>query len=642
MAEQLEQRLGARRDFTIVLDEQDSQPRRRRGGETVDGVGRVDGWHRVGRARQVEPHRRARAHFAVDRREPPGALAEREYLRQPEARAHPLRLRREKRLERAREHLGRHAEAGILDRDLHEVARQRKAVLAAERDVVRADLEAPALRHRVAGVDREIDHRELELRDVDAHGPQVELRVDGERRFRAERRLQQLAARREPVRDVDRLAAQRLLARDAQQLARERLAVLQRALDRGELGVQMLNAAPPRDLHVARDDHQQVVEIVRDAADQVAERLHLARLPVRRFDRAPHRRLRLPALPGLLLRAQPLERQPDHAPQRGGRREHRDEQHAQVLVPRMTDRRRAVRARYEHGIAADLPVRDDLAVAVALHAHDARVLIALRAAERVRAVGLRCGVVRRAARRGRIRREHGAVGARERHRHRRVGAAEQIAIERVEIRRLQRDRHHPRERAVAMAPRDARIEHGPRIRRLQRPRHHARDVLDHLAVADADEIVALRDRRIRRRVIEAVREQHPARAEDRHRGDLRIAAADRVERIMDVGLGIAHRGIVEILHEIDDPRVERLRQIEYFQRMLLGDAHGAHRHVARGGLARAHVVVSHHRDVYARQHDRGDEHHDERHAPHREIVLRRAGRERSIVLPIVVVGRCRA
>ena len=210
------------------------------------------------------------------------------------------------------------------------------------------------------------------------------------------------------------------------------------ALDRAEFLVEMLDPAPPRDLHVARDDHQQVVEVVRDAADEIAERLHLARLPVRRFDRAPHRCFGLPAVPRLLFRLQPLERQPDHGPQRNRRREHRDEQHAQVFVPFMPDRRRAVRARHVDGVAADLAIRDDLAArAVVAHAHDAGARIVARVAERDGAIGVR------ECRRRRIRRDHRAVRARERHRHRRARSAEQVAVERVEIRRLQRDRHHP-------------------------------------------------------------------------------------------------------------------------------------------------------------------------------------------------------
>ncbi len=74
-------------------------------------------------------------------------------------------------------------------------------------------------------------------------------------------------------------------------------------------------------------------------------------------------------------------------------------------------------------------------------------------------------------------------------------AAEQFAVERVEIARAQRDRHDAGKRAVGRAPFHAGVEH---LLAGDVPRHHLRYVFEVAALAKADEIVALADRHHRR------------------------------------------------------------------------------------------------------------------------------------------------
>ncbi|CAM2138225.1 hypothetical protein PT2222_100181 [Paraburkholderia tropica] len=628
MAHHLQQRFGARRDFVVVFDQQHAQAVRRR--DAVLARRRFVRDRRRGRgARQIQMHRRARADRAVDRGQSARALAEREHLRQPEPRAHALRLGRIERLERAREHVGRHADARILQRNVHEFAVERKALAGPERDIARAHREAAAVGHGVARVDGEIDEREFEFGDVDVHGPHAFVDIDDERDLRAQRRAQQFAARGQPASGVDRLVAQRLLARHAEQLARERLAALERALDRREFAFERGRAAPPRDLHVGGDDHQQIVEVVRDAADEIAERFHLARLPVGRFDRAPHRRFGLPALPRFLFGGEAAQRQPDHAPERDRRREHRDDQHAQVPVPRGPDRRAAVRAGDINRIRADTSIREDHLVVEQLraHVHDARVLAAgecrgeRRARRNARTAGARLSRGRR-----RLERENRAVAAHEAERHRRV-RAQQFAIEGAEVGGPQRDRNETVELALRVVARHARVEHDFAAHLAL---HHARDVIDHAARADAHEVVAREDRDGRRRRVAAAREQVAVAAEDRHGRHLRIAAADRVELLVNLRFVQADAFVVEILHAVHDARVERVVHVEHLERVLLGHAHGAQRDVGGVGFARAQVVPRHRGHVDARQHDGRHEQRNQRAAADREVVAGR-GRKRRFI-----------
>ena len=53
----------------------------------------------------------------------------------------------------------------------------------------------------------------------------------------------------------------------------------------------------PRELHVRRDHHQQIVEIVRDVGDEIAERAHAPQLPARCLGRQPRSPLRPASAP---------------------------------------------------------------------------------------------------------------------------------------------------------------------------------------------------------------------------------------------------------------------------------------------------------------------------------------------------------
>ena len=89
---------------------------------------------------------------------------------------------------------------------------------------------------------------------------------------------------------------ERLASRERQQLARKAFAAIGGRMDRVDR-LQVLGIGEPaaQQLRVAADDHQQIVEVVGDAAGQLAERLHLLRLGELLL-RALERCLRLPSL----------------------------------------------------------------------------------------------------------------------------------------------------------------------------------------------------------------------------------------------------------------------------------------------------------------------------------------------------------
>jgi len=153
------------------------------------------------------------------------------------------------------------------------------------------------------------------------------------------------------------------------------------------------------------------------------------------------------------------------------------------------------------------------------------------------------------------------------------------------------------------------------------------------ALAKADEIVALADRHHRRGIKPAADEQRAVAAENRHGGHLRIAAAHRSHFLVNDRRARTNAVVVEAFRQIDDARVERFVHVEHFQRVFLGDAHGAQRHVGGVGFAGAQVAERHGRDVKARQHDRGDKQRDQSHAPNLKILLRHGGKYR-LALPV--------
>ena len=156
------------------------------------------------------------------------------------------------------------------------------AIVVVEIGVAGFDRQLAAVGHGVARVEREIEDAGLELRRVDLDGPQAgaadRLELDG----LAERAHQKVGHADDELVGVDRARVERLPAREGEQPLRQ----LRGALGAGQgvveraLGARFDHPAL-RDVEVADDDGEQVVEVVRHAAGQLADRLHLLRLPQR-------------------------------------------------------------------------------------------------------------------------------------------------------------------------------------------------------------------------------------------------------------------------------------------------------------------------------------------------------------------------
>ena len=153
-----------------------------------------------------------------------------------------------------------------------------------------------AARHRVARIHRDVDQRQLELGNVDLDRPDVVRDIAFELNVSAQRADQHLVHGLDAFLEVGDDGIERLAARERQQLARQALAAIGGRVHRLDR-LQMLGIGEPaaQKLRMAADDHQEVVEVVRDAAGELAERLHLLRLGELLL-RPLERGLRLPPL----------------------------------------------------------------------------------------------------------------------------------------------------------------------------------------------------------------------------------------------------------------------------------------------------------------------------------------------------------
>ncbi|MNS68183.1 hypothetical protein D3C72_1014570 [compost metagenome] len=145
-----------------------------------------------------------------------------------------------------------------------------------------AKVQAPALGHGVARVDGDVQQRRFELARVGAHGGAGVVGVDLDLDALVERAAQHVGERVQHLPHVDRVGLQHLAPREGQQLARELGAAPAGARGGGH---ELLRVAVGRELRqlfehlqVALDDGEQVVEVVRDAAGELAHALQALRV----------------------------------------------------------------------------------------------------------------------------------------------------------------------------------------------------------------------------------------------------------------------------------------------------------------------------------------------------------------------------
>ena len=304
-------------DFRIVFDQQHGAGvflRGHGGGRLLRQRRRFPG------PRQEQRHDGAAPRRAGDGRRAAGLMGEAVDLAQAQAGALADVLGGEERLEHPRQHVGRNARTGVGDADGDEVARKAFfARFAAQHDRLRGDGERAARRHGVAGIDGEIEQRELELARIDLHGARPPRHADLDLDIAAQRAAEHVLDLGQPFGEIDDARLQRLPPRECQQLPRQAFAALRRGGDRVEqvdLLVVLDVAAQP--LHAAADDHQKIVEVGGDAAGQSADGLELLGLVQRAF--------RHFAALGFVVQALgAAQREPQHGEQQQRRRQAEDQ-----------------------------------------------------------------------------------------------------------------------------------------------------------------------------------------------------------------------------------------------------------------------------------------------------------------------------
>src|SRR5262245_3095336 len=130
--------------------------------------------------------------------------------------------------------------------------------------------------HCIARIDADIDQRKLEFAGIDLDWPEAILEMRVEMNIATERAGKDFLHAFDVPNDIDRFRIDRALPRKRQQMSRQRRAAPDglpharhdpRTLRRIDLALQELNAA--------RHDREQIVEVMRDAAGELAERFQL-------------------------------------------------------------------------------------------------------------------------------------------------------------------------------------------------------------------------------------------------------------------------------------------------------------------------------------------------------------------------------
>ena len=160
----------------------------------------------------------------------------------------------------------------------------RRGIGLVERRIRRLDRHPAADRHRVARVHREVEQHVLELVGIDPRLPQATSEHGLDRDVLAQCPAQQVGHVRHQPADIDRLRFQRLLPREREQPMGQRRGTLHAGHRRiGQPGERAAVRRQPslQQFDVAADHRQVVVEVVRDAAGEPADRFHLLRLAQR-------------------------------------------------------------------------------------------------------------------------------------------------------------------------------------------------------------------------------------------------------------------------------------------------------------------------------------------------------------------------
>ena len=150
------------------------------------------------------------------------------------------------------------------------------------------DRELAARGHGVARVDRKIHDDLLDLAGVGAYRPELRAGSHHQIDVFADHAGEHFQVFGGDVVEIDDARGEHLLAAEGEQLAGQRRGALGGAGDLLRRAAQMRFGAEAfeKKFRVAGDDHQQIVEVVRDAAGEAADGFHLLRLAQLLLERA--------------------------------------------------------------------------------------------------------------------------------------------------------------------------------------------------------------------------------------------------------------------------------------------------------------------------------------------------------------------
>ena len=262
----------------IVLDDQyrlGSSPHRR-------GDGRFDRFDVAARgARKIDLDAGAMAILAIDLDVAARLLDESVHHAQAEAGSLANFLGGEERIKHLVEYGRRDAGPGVADRD-HRVGSRGDFAVSfgigfVEMHVAGFEGQFSPIRHGIARIDGKVDDRRGELTRVDQCRPGVFLKHRFDLDLLAKRRPEQPGGADDQLIDINRAWVQRLLAGEGQKTLRQFGAALRGLVDhRGncrELG--LVGDGVRQDLDGTGDDGENVVEVVGNAAGQLADGFHL-------------------------------------------------------------------------------------------------------------------------------------------------------------------------------------------------------------------------------------------------------------------------------------------------------------------------------------------------------------------------------
>ncbi len=151
------------------------------------------------------------------------------------------------------------------------------SVVSIELDVSGLNGELPALGHGVAGIDRQVHDHLLDLSGVGFDRSKISARDHDQVDVFADQAVQHFQVFRDDAVEVDNLRRQHLLAAEGEQLASECSGALSGSSD--FLGGPAQRGVGPdtlqEELGVSRDHHEQVVEVMGDAAGEATDGFHL-------------------------------------------------------------------------------------------------------------------------------------------------------------------------------------------------------------------------------------------------------------------------------------------------------------------------------------------------------------------------------